>query len=63
MESENLPKSLFEQIVDHALDSLRASNEFDSVLLQKIQTLTQEEQLSKPASLVSAIKGSPEDNK
>jgi len=61
MESNVPSKSLFEQIVDHALNSLQDTKEFDEELLQKIRILSQEDELAKPAALVRTIKGGKEE--
>jgi len=63
MEPVNMPKSLFDRIVDQALDTLQTTNDFDPVLIKTIRKLAREEQLGKSASIVRAIKDFKEDEK
>lgn len=63
MEPEIQSKSLFDQIIEHTLDSLQASGNYDSTLLQSIRKLANDEQLAKPASLMRIFKTHKEADK
>jgi hypothetical protein len=61
MSSEISSRSLFMQIVDHALKSLENSPEFNEGLLSRVRDLAQKEGLTKPAGLLKVFKPDPED--
>jgi hypothetical protein len=60
MEQSNPSKSLFEQIIDHMMSTLKDKEQFDQAMLERLRSIAESEQLSKSQSIVRELKSGME---
>ena len=63
MEQSHPSKSLFEQIIDHMMATLKDKGQFDQTILDRLRSIAESEQLSKFQSIVRELKAGMEEDK